>query len=68
MVNQKLLVGLLPMLLGSAGASPLELLERADCNRDNLLRCFVGERSASQASAFCAGLTPFTTTVAGHGV
>ncbi|POR30909.1 Galactose-binding domain-like protein [Tolypocladium paradoxum] len=52
-------------LIGGAAASPHELFERAGaCNRDNLLRCFVDARYSTQASAYCAQLTPYTTTVA----
>ncbi|RGP77258.1 carbohydrate binding domain-containing [Fusarium longipes] len=40
------------------------LNERAACNRDNLFRCFIDQRYSSQASQFCAGLEPFTVTVA----
>ncbi|WQF87073.1 Putative carbohydrate-binding, CenC, Galactose-binding-like domain superfamily [Colletotrichum destructivum] len=64
MVHQKSIIRALPFLIGSVAASPLELFERATCNRDNLFRCFIDQRYSTQASAYCAGLTPFTTTVA----
>ncbi|KAJ0158092.1 hypothetical protein CTA2_12297, partial [Colletotrichum tanaceti] len=66
MVYQKSIIAALPFLIGSAAASPLAPLERAaaTCNRDNLFRCLVDQRYSTQASAYCAGLTPFTTTVA----
>ncbi|KAL0941488.1 FAD dependent oxidoreductase [Colletotrichum truncatum] len=64
MVHQNTFVGALSVLLASVAASPLELHERATCNRDNLFRCFIDQRYSTQASAFCSGLTPFTKTVA----
>lgn len=52
-------------LIGGTAASPHELLDRANaCNRDNLFRCFIDARYSTQASAYCAQLTPYTTTVA----
>ncbi|KAG8352725.1 hypothetical protein FVEN_g9325 [Fusarium venenatum] len=50
--------------LGALAKVPNHFNERATCNRDNLLRCFVDQRYSSQASDFCADLTPFTATVA----
>ncbi|KAF4458206.1 carbohydrate binding domain-containing protein [Fusarium austroafricanum] len=34
------------------------------CNRDNLFRCFIDQRYSIQAQDYCAGLEPFTVTVA----
>ncbi|KAH6685477.1 hypothetical protein F5X68DRAFT_233223 [Plectosphaerella plurivora] len=53
------------VLVAGAAASPHDIFAREKaCNRDNLLRCVVDTRYSAQASAFCAELTPFTTTVA----
>jgi hypothetical protein len=53
------------VLVAGAVASPHDIFAREKaCNRDNLLRCVVDTRYSAQASAFCAELTPFTTTVA----
>ncbi|WYZ36484.1 hypothetical protein EsH8_XV_000037 [Colletotrichum jinshuiense] len=64
MVNHKSIIGALPLIVGNVAASPFGLFERATCNRDNLFRCFIDQRYSAQASDYCAGLTPFTTTVA----
>ncbi|KAK5996025.1 hypothetical protein PT974_04448 [Cladobotryum mycophilum] len=51
-------------LFGSVIASPFDLSQRDACNHDNLLRCFIDQRYSTQATAYCSGLTPSTTTVA----
>ncbi|KAF4963387.1 hypothetical protein FZEAL_10939 [Fusarium zealandicum] len=48
----------------AAASSPRQLSERAACNRDNLFRCFIDQKSSLQARQCCQGLLPFTVTVA----
>ncbi|KAH6952325.1 hypothetical protein BKA56DRAFT_682234 [Ilyonectria sp. MPI-CAGE-AT-0026] len=66
MIGRLLLTGALIVVgVDAAVLSPRQLYERAgNCNRDNLFRCFIDSRYSVQASDFCAGLSPFTTTVA----
>ncbi|KAF4433746.1 carbohydrate binding domain-containing protein [Fusarium austroafricanum] len=50
--------------LGASAQVPNHLYQRAACNRDNLFRCFIDQRYSIQAQDYCAGLEPFTVTVA----
>ncbi|KFA60171.1 hypothetical protein S40285_09740 [Stachybotrys chlorohalonatus IBT 40285] len=61
MLSTIVLAGALALVQG-AMAMPSELNDRAACNRDNLLRCFVDVRFSASASAYCSGLTPTTVT------
>lgn len=62
MLRDYILLGALALL--GVNASPQILGRAPQCNRDNLLRCFVDARYSTQASAYCGALEPSTTTVA----
>lgn len=64
MVYKSAVFAVLASFLGCSVASPLSLFQRAACNSDNLLRCFIDKRYSVSATAYCAALTPYTSTVA----